>query len=60
MLRDLKSEYMTIDFDGRSIESLVFPRAALTAATNEILTDNGIRAQASPDMLAIWQGSTGK
>jgi S1-C subfamily serine protease len=60
VLRDLKSEYVTIDFDGRSIESLVFPRAALTAATNEILTDNGIRAQASPDMLAIWQGSAGK
>jgi len=60
VLRDLKSEYVTIDFDGRSIESLVFPRAALTAATQEVLTDNGIRAQGSPDMLAIWQGSAGK
>jgi S1-C subfamily serine protease len=60
VLRDLKSEYVTIDFDGRSIESLVFPRAALIAATQEVLTDNGIRAQGSPDMLAIWQGGAGK
>lgn len=60
VLRDLKSEYVTIDFDGRTIESLVFPRAALAAATQEVLTDNGIRAQGSPDMLAIWQGSAGK
>ena len=60
VLRDLKSEYVTIDFEGRNIESLVFPRAALTAATQEVLTDNGIRAQGSPDMLAIWQGSAGK
>ncbi len=26
------------------------------AATDDILTDNGVRAQGSPDMLAIWQG----
>ena len=60
VLRDLKSEYVTIDFDGRTVESLVFPRAALAASTQEVLTDNGIRAQGSPDMLAIWQGSAGK
>jgi hypothetical protein len=60
VLRDLKSEYVTIDFEGRGIESLVFPRAALAAATQEVLTDNGIRAQGSPDMLAIWQESAAK
>ena len=48
VLRDLKSEYVTIDFDGRAIESLVFPRAALTAATQEVLTDNDIGARAHP------------
>ena len=26
------------------------------AATEEILTDNGVRAQGSPDMMKIWQG----
>ena len=60
LLRDSKSEYVTIDFDGRTVESLVFPRAALDAATQGVLTDNGIRSQGSPDMLAIWQGSTEK
>jgi hypothetical protein len=27
----------------------------MVAATEEILTDNGIRAQGSPDTLAVWQ-----
>ncbi len=56
LLRDLKDEFVTIEFDNRSGEGLVFPRAKLLAATDEILTDNGVRAQGSPDMLRIWQG----
>jgi hypothetical protein len=28
----------------------------MAASTDDILTDNGVRAQGSPDMLAIWQG----
>jgi hypothetical protein len=31
----------------------------MVAATDEILTDNGVRAQASEDMLKIWN-ATGK
>jgi hypothetical protein len=27
----------------------------MVAATEEILTDNGVRAQGSPDMLKVWQ-----
>ena len=55
-LRDLKDEFVVISFDGRLNEGLVFPRARLVAATEEILTDNGVRAQGSDDMLKIWQG----
>jgi hypothetical protein len=33
----------------------VFPRKEMVAATEEILTDNGVRAQGSPDMMEIWQ-----
>ncbi len=55
LLRDLKDEFVTLEFDQRSSESLVFPRAAMVAATEEILTDNGVRAQGSPDTLAVWQ-----
>ena len=56
LLRDLKDEYLTLDFDNRLSEALVFPRAQLIAATEPILTDNGVRAQGSPDMLKIWEG----
>ncbi len=54
-LRDLKDEYVVLDFNDRYGEGLVFPRARLVAATEEILTDNGVRAQGSQDMLKIWQ-----
>ena len=33
---------------------MVFPRAETAAATEGILSDNGIRAQASPDLLTLW------
>jgi len=56
LLRDLKDEFVTFEFDNRGGEALVFPRKETVAATDEILTDNGVRAQGSPDMLAVWQG----
>jgi S1-C subfamily serine protease len=55
VLRDLTDPFVTIEFASRSGEALVFSRAAIVAATDEILTDNGVRAQGSPDMLAVWQ-----
>jgi PDZ domain len=56
LLRDLKDEYVTIDFDNRASEAIVFPRAQLVASTEAILSDNDVRAQGSPDMLKVWQG----
>jgi hypothetical protein len=56
LLRDLKDPYVTIEFEQRGGEGLVFSRTAIVASTDEILTDNGVRAQGSADMLAIWQG----
>jgi len=56
LLRDLKDEFVTFEVDHRGGEALVFPRQEMLAATDEILTDNGVRAQGSPDMLAVWQG----
>jgi hypothetical protein len=55
LLRDLKDEYVVLDFDTRAGEGLVFPRAKLVAATEDILTDNGVRSQGSTDMMKIWQ-----
>ena len=55
VLRDLKDPFVTIEFGSKAGEALVFSRAAIMAATDDILTDNGVRAQGSPDMMAVWQ-----
>ncbi len=54
VLRDAKEEFIVFEFAGRKFETPVFPRAAMVAATEEILSDNGVRAQGSPDTLAVW------
>ena len=54
VLRDSKDEFIVIEFEGGNNERMVFPRAEMVAATEEILTDNGVRSQGSPDTLAIW------
>jgi hypothetical protein len=54
VFRDSKDEFLTIEFDARTGETLVFPRAEMLAATEEILTDNGVRNQGSPDTVAVW------
>jgi S1-C subfamily serine protease len=58
VLRDLKDEFITIQFDSRFGETMVFPRKEMFAATDEILTDNGIRSQGSPDTMAVWNAKT--
>jgi S1-C subfamily serine protease len=60
LLRDLKDPYVTIEFDQKGNEALVFSRAAMLAATDDILTDNGVRAQGSADMMKVWQDKAGK
>ncbi len=60
VLRDCKDEFIVIEFDGRGGETLVFARAELLAATDEILTDNGVRSQGSADTMAIWNAKAGE
>src|ERR1035437_1056989 len=60
ILRDCRDEFIAIEFDLRGAETLVFSRTELLAATDEILTDNGLRSQGSADMLAIWDAKTVK
>jgi S1-C subfamily serine protease len=55
VLRDLKDPFVSIEFGSKGGEALVFARPAIMAATDDILTDNGVRAQGSPDMMAVWQ-----
>ena len=54
ILHDSKDEFITVEYATRTAETMVFPRKEMLAATDEILTDNGIRAMGSPDTLAVW------
>ena len=54
MLRDSKEKYTTISFDDRASETIVFDHQEALKATDEILSDNGIREQASEDLAAVW------
>jgi S1-C subfamily serine protease len=58
LLRDLNDEFVRFDFEPSDRQSVVFDRRTIEAATEEILGDNGIRAQASPELLAIWQAKS--
>ena len=60
VLRDARGESITIAFNDRDGETLVFPRQAMLAATDDILTDNGVRSQGSADTLAIWNAKFSK
>jgi S1-C subfamily serine protease len=55
LLRDLKDDFVTFEFDQHSGETMVFARKEMLASTEEILNDNGVRAQGSPDLMAVWQ-----
>jgi hypothetical protein len=54
VLRDLTDEFVVLRFEQRSGENLVFSRSEALAATEAILSDNGIRSQGSDDMMQLW------
>ena len=60
ILRDAKGEFITIECAIRFGETMIFPRAQMLAATDGILTDNGVRSEGSPDTLAIWNAKPAK
>jgi S1-C subfamily serine protease len=60
LLRDSRSEFLSIDFDRRGGEAIVFSRKELDAATEELLSDSGIRSQGSPDLLKVWTAKGAK
>jgi S1-C subfamily serine protease len=53
-LRDAKDKYIIITFDDRNSETFVFDRQEVLKATDEILSDNSVRQQASDDIAPIW------
>jgi S1-C subfamily serine protease len=60
ILRDSTNENITIEFDQHGGETMIFPRREMLDATDEILTDNGVRSQGTPDTLKIWNAKPAK
>lgn len=61
VLRDCTDQFIVMEFAGIHVqEDLVFPRLEMLAATDEILNDNGIRSQGSPDVLKWWSSKSPK
>jgi hypothetical protein len=60
VLRDAHEEFITFEFARLGGETLVFARKELEASTDEILTDNGIRAQGSSELMNVWNAKTRK
>jgi S1-C subfamily serine protease len=58
LLRDDKSEYLSFEVAQHGAETYVFSRKELEAATEEILNDNGIRSQGSPELMKVWAAKT--
>ena len=58
ILHDAKEEFVTLEFADRGTETVVLPRQETIAATEAILTDNEVRNQGSPEMLAVWTAQT--
>ncbi|NLA74368.1 MAG: serine protease [Deltaproteobacteria bacterium] len=44
-------EYLEINFEGNFVETMIFRKSDMEAATEDILTENGIRFQASSDLM---------
>ena len=53
LLRDAKDEFITVDIAGSS-PSLVFRREEILKATDDILSDEGVRKQYSDDLERVW------
>jgi hypothetical protein len=58
ILRDTKEQFIRVECETRFGETMVFPRAKMLAATDDILSDNGIRSQGSPDTMAVWKAKS--
>ena len=58
LLRGATEEFVEIKFASENSETLVFRRDEISAATEEILTDNGIRSQFSDDLAEAAKDSS--
>jgi len=54
VLRSATGEFIEFTFQGQATDAIVFNRKEALDATEQILNDNGIRQQYSPDIAPIW------
>jgi len=54
VIRDADGPYIKVEFVDKHSVKLIFPRAEMIAATDQILNDNGVRNQGSADAMAVW------
>jgi S1-C subfamily serine protease len=60
VLRDGKEDSIEFTFHGQFADKIVFNRKEVLEATEEVLTDNGIRHQCSTDLAKVWDLSKAK
>jgi S1-C subfamily serine protease len=60
ILRDLTGEFVEFKFGCKGTDTIVFRRQEALDATEEVLSDNGIRQQCSADIAAIWKAKKTK
>jgi S1-C subfamily serine protease len=54
VIRGATEEFIEFTFQGKTTDAIVFNRKEALDATEEILNDNGIRQQCSPDIAPVW------
>jgi S1-C subfamily serine protease len=55
LLRDNKDQFVIFRFANSQSERMVFVKEEIEAATEDILSENGIRNQYSDDLKAVWE-----
>jgi hypothetical protein len=53
-IRDMKEPFIAFTFAGNYTETMVFRRDEMEIATEDVLSENGIRFQCSEDIKKIW------
>jgi hypothetical protein len=58
VIRNLSDPYIEFTFAGHHAETTIFRKEAMEAATEDVLSENGIRFQYSEDVAEIWRKSS--
>lgn len=53
VINNIKGPYFEINFEGKYVETMIFRKNEMEAATEDILSENGIRFQCSKDLMPL-------